>query len=212
MASATGFNMSRIKKYDFENHIHFLSGNVYHHQKIFAKHLPSKQYSTGKRGWIQVHYNDAFCNEFINNLEFYRDKFEFKLIAYVIMPDHYHLLILPRGDSSLADFRQSFKGYTAHQILEIIKTEWDSQYLNRFKATESVKRKKDPQYHIFQADDYDFNIFTDEKLIEKFNYIHNNPVKDKLVEFACDYKYSSARNYELNDDSLIRIDRIENLW
>ena len=44
-------------------------------------------------------------------------------------------------------------------------------------------------------------------LIEKLNYIHNNPVCAGLVSKAVDYPYSSCRNYELNDETLIEIDK-----
>jgi len=40
------------------------------------------------------------------------------------------------------------------------------------------------------------------------DYIHNNPVKAGLVENITDWRYSSARNYYLDDDSVFRVDRI----
>ncbi len=41
------------------------------------------------------------------------------------------------------------------------------------------------------------------------NYIHENPVRAGLVDKPELYLYSSARNYILDDDSIIRIDRIK---
>ena len=112
----------------------------------------------------------------------------------------------------IANFRMNFKGHVSHQILSIMKSEWNIHYLEYFKATESVKRRGDAQYHIFQADDYDFNIFTEKKLIEKFQYIHNNPLKRGLVECASDYEYSGTRNYDFGDNSLIEVDQFGELW
>jgi hypothetical protein len=40
----------------------------------------------------------------------------------------------------------------------------------------------------------------------KLEYIHNNPVKVGLVTNPEDYKYSSARNYVLDDHSVIEVD------
>jgi len=48
---------------------------------------------------------------------------------------------------------------------------------------------------------------TQEKLIEKLNYCHLNPVKRGLVKSPEEWLYSSYRNYENNDDSIFRIDR-----
>ena len=40
----------------------------------------------------------------------------------------------------------------------------------------------------------------------KLEYIHNNPVKAGLVGKPEDWKYSSARNYLLDDHSIIYVD------
>ncbi len=162
----------------------------------------------GSKGWGSVYYNHRFCRIFIDNLKFYREKFGFKLIGYVFMPDHYHLLILPVKKVEIQKIRQSLKGHIAHQFLKIMKSEWKAEFLNRFRDGGKVTRNRDAKYHIFQSDDYDFNVHNLEKLNEKLTYIHNNPVKNGLVEYACDYEYSSARNYENEDDSLIVIDKI----
>ena len=42
----------------------------------------------------------------------------------------------------------------------------------------------------------------------KLKYIHNNPVKAGIVKRAIDDKYSSARNYILQDYSVIFVDTI----
>jgi len=39
----------------------------------------------------------------------------------------------------------------------------------------------------------------------KLNYIHKNPVKSGIVLKAEDYKYSSARNYSINDHSILGV-------
>jgi hypothetical protein len=46
----------------------------------------------------------------------------------------------------------------------------------------------------------------DEFLHQKLNYIHMNPVRAGLVDEPQDYPYSSYRNYELEDDTLIEMD------
>jgi hypothetical protein len=40
------------------------------------------------------------------------------------------------------------------------------------------------------------SIFSEQKFMEKVNYIHQNPVKAGLVERAVDYRWSSAPNME----------------
>lgn len=58
-------------------------------------------------------------------------------------------------------------------------------------------------------DRFDYLMIITEKTLKiKIDYIHNNPVKAGLVENFTDWKYSSARNYYLGDNSVINIDKI----
>lgn len=181
--------MSTKRKYDLENHVHYLTGVVNKRMRLFQKH-------------------PGCCQIFLENLNFYRNRLGFKFLGYVIMPEHYHLLIMPSSKSEISKILMVLKGYSAKNIIEFLRNE-DIKFLDKFKLpVNKTKRKKDSKYRIFKPDDYDFNIFTQEKLIEKLNYMHNNPVKRGLVEGPTNYFYSSARSYELNDDSFIEIDKL----
>ena len=56
---------------------------------------------------------------------------------------------------------------------------------------------------------YAFEIYCREKLIEKLNYMHMNPVRAGLVEKAVDYKWSSARWYEERRTVGVQIEWVE---
>ena len=181
--------MSRKRKYNLENHVHFLTGVINKRMKLFQKY-------------------PECCQIFLENLNFYKNRLDFKFLGYVIMPEHYHLLIMPSSKAVISRILMVLKGYSAKKIIEFLRNE-DIKFLNKLKLpVNKIKRKKDSRYRIFKPDDYDFNIFTQDKLIEKLNYMHNNPVKRGLVEKPTKYFYSSSRNYELNDDSFIKIDRL----
>ena len=70
-------------------------------------------------------------------------------------------------------------------------------------------RMSEQKYYIWQPSFYDFNIYSNGKLEQKVGYVNNNAVKHGLVTDPVDYKYSSARNYHLSDNSLIKIDPID---
>jgi hypothetical protein len=59
---------------------------------------------------------------------------------------------------------------------------------------------------VWQESFYDFNVYTEEKLHEKLNYMHNNPVAWGLVDDPGDYLYSSYRNYFGNNDDDLPIE------
>lgn len=55
---------------------------------------------------------------------------------------------------------------------------------------------------------FDDEVIRNQKIIwTKIKYIHNNPVKAGLAEKPEDYKYSSARNYILEDDSILYVEK-----
>ena len=60
------------------------------------------------------------------------------------------------------------------------------------KACEHLKR--DQQYKIWQDGYHAEIVETNQFIKQKVNYIHNNPVKDKIVTFPENYYFSSARN------------------
>ena len=93
---------------------------------------------------------------------------EMTLYAYVIMPNHMHILIKPII-CVISKAMQLIKGRSSRQINE---------------------------GNFWQKGFFDFGVLTEEKFREKFNYIHSNPVKWGLVKEAEDYKYSSTLAYK----------------
>jgi len=53
-----------------------------------------------------------------------------------------------------------------------------------------------------------FNVYTEKKCREKLEYMHNNPVKRRLVTAPGDWPWSSWRFYNLGDASLLEMDRL----
>jgi hypothetical protein len=80
------------------------------------------------------------------------------------------------------------------------KTAW----LRFFRLDETKRRNW--KYHIWQQGYDDLGVYNPKVVRTKLNYIHNNPVRKGLVEKPEDYLYSSARNYILDDQSIIRVD------
>jgi hypothetical protein len=54
-----------------------------------------------------------------------------------------------------------------------------------------------------------FNVYTEEKRLEKLNYMHSNPAKRGLVNCPGDWPWSSWRYYFLQDASVLRMDRLD---
>lgn len=89
--------------------------------------------------------------------------------AYVIMPDHVHLLFQPAAGCTLAKILQGMKGVTARQI-------------NRLLGRKGT---------FWQDESFDHLVRNEADWVDKFTYIHDNPVKSGLVGKAEDYPFSS---------------------
>ncbi|MBS1821385.1 MAG: transposase [Acidobacteria bacterium] len=107
------------------------------------------------------------------------------IYAYVLMPEHVHLLTSePETNSqtrALASFLRVVKG-------------------------ESSKLLKGPREQFWQTRYYDFNTFTTGKFVEKVQYIHRNPVTRGLVTRPEDYRWSSFNHYATGAPNAIQID------
>ena len=167
----------------------------------FCKNLNNARYRL-----LCNHYNGRLLAVFtrlkqryviINALDYCQKQKGLEIYAYCIMPSHVHMLCKAKEGYVLSNIMRDFKRYTSKQIIETIinfpesRREWLLEYFN--KACQHLKRKQ--TYKVWQ-DGYHAEICSSNKFIlQKLNYIHNNPVIDKIVANPEDYVFSSARNY-----------------
>lgn len=162
--------------------------------------------TTNVYGRLKVFNTPSFIIPILDSLNFYRYQFKCKLLGYVIMLDHLHLLIYPTGDSSVvSDFMRDFKRFTSGRIARQAELEGKTDWIAHFQ--ESGEETKRAEKKVWQDSFWEQFIFTEKFLTEKLNYIHMNPVRAGMVDDPAKYPYSSYRNYEFNDNTLIDIDK-----
>ncbi len=139
----------------------------------------------------------------IDSLKYLVQEHRADLFAYVIMPSHIHLVLyIPKGES-IIDFMRDFKRHTSVDIRKLIQKENRIYLLERLRR--NAEYSKNQNFKI-RKDRYDDLIISTEKMMGiKVNYIHFNPVKARLVEKPEEWEFSSARNYYLDDHSLIQV-------
>lgn len=135
--------------------------------------------------------DDNMRNYFIHALAKAREKYGFKIIAYVVMLDHVHLLINPDAET-----------YNISLILSSIKSSV------AMKATQlSKKSTNERMVHFWQrGGGYDRNIISKEALKSSIEYIHNNPVRRGLVDSPEKWYWSSAGYYAGLANYALRMD------
>ena len=113
------------------------------------------------------------------------------IYAFVIMPNHIHLLWKMKNDHHYEDVQRDFLKYTAQKIKLKIQ-DINPEYLAEFYVG-----AKDRAYQIWERNPLSSRLPSEELIVQKLNYIHANPVRGKwnLCNEFTDYKYSSAGFY-----------------
>jgi putative transposase len=151
---------------------------------------------------LALFQNDAIKLVFVDQLAHAQSVHRFVVYAWVVMPEHAHLLIRP-------DLPRS----PVHLLLRTIKTSVAKRVLNRWRELDAkvLPRLVDSrgQTRFWQrGGGYDRNIFSRDELVEKGRYIHENPVRRGLVTEPNQWPWSSALWYNGDRDSPIQITHI----
>lgn len=145
--------------------------------------------------WIDLFTRSNHKNTIINSLKFCQEKKGLEIYAYVIMPSHIHLLCRVNEPFKFSDFIRDFKRHTSSQLIQNIINEPESRREWLLQKFETEGQKHQQTYKIWQDGYHAIDTWSNKFIYQKLNYIHNNPVEDKIVTKPEDYLYSSARNY-----------------
>ena len=152
--------------------------------------------------WLPVFTTAARCDILIQSLEYCRAHKGLKIHAWVILDSHFHaILAAPDLSRVLADLKR----HTAHQILELLKTERCEWLLNQFQYFRAA-HKVDSTNHTWQEGPHPQAIVSDEIMLQKLEYLHQNPVKRGLVAVPEHWRYSSAHEWCPGVTPLLRCD------
>jgi putative transposase len=134
-------------------------------------------------------------NRFLKILEEARQKYRFVVVGYVVMPEHFHMLISEPEQGTPSTVTQVVKQRFAHQVLKLL----------RKKGPASQPRLWEEPDHVWQRRFYDFNVWTEKKRAEKLRYMHRNPVKRGLVLSPEQWLWSSFRWYAMREPGLVKV-------
>ena len=151
-----------LKRFQQTNQLHFITFSCY-------KRQPFLHTEEAKDTLQQI-------------LEQTRKQQGLRIAAYVLMPEHVHLLTNEPATGTLATFLQILKQQASRQL------------------------KSTNQKQLWQRRYYDFNVSSPEKFTEKLQYIHRNPVKRGLVTKPEDYRWSSFNHYATGEPHPVEIE------
>jgi putative transposase len=178
--------MPRLKHYYGQNHVHYLTANTYRKARVFD--------------------SDRCKRKFVKTLHDIRTDPGFRIIGCVLMPEHPHPLIWPGSLANPSQTMQKLSERTANFILRSLP---DSlafpcrrKVLKRFAQPPAVRDHA--HYRVWNRRGYDMNIWSEKKIHERLNYMHNNPARRGLVAQPGDWPWSSCGTSTLTTDQFWR--------
>ena len=146
--------------------------------------------------WIDVFVRERYKEIFIDSVKYCQRNKGLLVGAWVIMSSHVHMIISCSGDHKLSDVIRDLKSFTSRHI--------------RLAIDEEGESRREWMMHIFQrhghanSNNHDFQFWiqdnhpilvTSDRLRQRLEYIHNNPVVAGFVTEPWHWKHSSAHDY-----------------
>ncbi len=174
-----------VTHYDTPGDAHFLTFSFYRRLPLLSKDRT--------RWWL------------VDEIARARQKLEFDLWAWVIMPEHVHLLVYPRlSCHHTKDILYGIKRPVGTKAIGYLKRQ-HSDFLQKLTVVSG-----DRTYCKFwqAGPGYDRNLNEPRAIHDTIDYIHQNPVRRGLVLQAEDWIWSSARDWAGLDSPIpLRVDR-----
>jgi putative transposase len=163
----------QVKHFNQPGHVHELTFSCYQQRPLLTNDL-----------WRRL-----FCEAVDRAME----RHQYRLFAFVIMPEHVHLIVHPRGDASpIAALLKAIKQSFSSRIKRILE-ERPSPLLEQL----TVRQRPGVMTFRFwqEGPGYDRNLIEPQAILAAIDYVHRNPVRRGLCERAIEWKWSSARYY-----------------
>ena len=137
--------------------------------------LPETDKTREVEAWLDAGHGACLlaqpaCAEIVHRALLHGNTEKYRLHAWVIMPNHVHLVVEPLSGHPLSDILQGIKSCSAHEI-------------NQHSGGSGA---------VWQRESYDHLVRDDEDLARCCEYVRQNPVKAGLVAAVADYRFGDA--------------------
>ena len=146
--------------------------------------------------WVDVFTRARYKHIVVESLNYCVREKGLIIYAWVIMSNHVHLLVKAKNEN-LSDIIRDFKKHTAKEIFKSIMDDPESRkdwMLYIFKNAGKLN-SNNKVFQFWRQDNHPIEVYSNEVIDQKLDYIHNNPVEAEIVAVPEHYLYSSAMNY-----------------
>ena len=143
--------------------------------------------------WKSILTDNFHKDIVIESMRFLVNNGRVAIYGFVLLDNHFHLVWQMLGDYELANVQRDFLKYTGQKILMNLRN------CNSPMLSELIVNAKDRRRQIWERNSLSVPLWTQDVLVQKLSYIHDNPVRAGLCRYPEEYKYSSARFYICNE-------------
>ena len=149
-------------------------------------------------GWLDVFTRNEYKDLILESLEFCQHNKGMEIHAWCVMTNHVHLIFRSVDGQQPELLLGDFKRFTSRNIIKAIQEntrESRKEFLLDCFQKEASKTSNTTNYQFWRHDNKPIELWSNEVIQQKIDYIHNNPVEEGIVFRPEDYKYSSASDY-----------------
>ncbi|WP_205942973.1 transposase [Pedobacter frigidisoli] len=142
--------------------------------------------------WQILLFKNKFKDIIISSFEHLSKLKKIDIYAFVIMPNHIHLIWKVNELNGKETAQGSFLKYTAHEFKKLL----NDEELISYRVNLANKN-----YEFWQRDSLATHLYSPDVAYQKLDYLHNNPTTERwqLADEPSNYLYSSASFYENNE-------------
>lgn len=163
--------------------------------------------------WIDVFTRDIYRDILLNSFRFCQKNQGLQLHAWVLMPNHFHLICSFINNADPGLVLKNIKSFTAMKIIDAVinnpeesRKDW---MLDQFEKN-GKKMKGNFRFQFWQHENHPILLDTKKKFNDRMNYLHENPERAGFVRQPEDWKHSSAIDYQTeNGKGLLELVRLD---
>ncbi|HVS96949.1 MAG TPA: transposase [Puia sp.] len=148
---------------------------------------------------IDVFVRPAYKQAIADALNYFIETQGLVVYSWCLMTSHLHMIVRTREASAPAYFERDFKKYTTPIILKTIEMEMDfrREWMMRHFEDYGKPLRRIEKFHLWQNCSSPLRIDNQQPrgLLDRIAHIHENPVRERIVEQPEAYVFSSARDY-----------------
>ncbi len=126
---------------------------------------------------------------------------EASIAAFVLMPEHLHLLVYLPKEGLLHRYYKLWRGRSARKLVDLLRTQGDAATL----AAMARHANRGCRYAVWKEQVRALAVWSDRKLSVMMDYIHSNPIRRGLVDTANQWEYSSFRFYYCGEPTIFEV-------